>query len=1175
MKFINKIKDYFTLRNNHFDDIHNANETLLLPPSAAKATVIDKGKDSHYVHFYSKFHTPQNNDNNMRMNKISTSKYTKFNFIPKILYEQFSKIANLYFLLIALFQTVKEISNSNGQPVILFPLFIVISINGAKDFYEDWKRKKSDMEENEKSVLIYDKNDKKFYTNKWENVAEGDVLKICEDEFFPADCVVIATSESNGACYIETKSIDGETNLKFKKANAKISSRLKINDNAFEDNLVNYDFAYLITQKPNEFIYEFSAKYVSPPENRNNYYTNTNNVNNNRETSIDINSFILRGCSLKQTKYVYAVAVYIGHDTKIMRNSPKSRNKTSRVESIMNNQIFLVFFLQMSISFIAAFFCVLNRPSFIRGWFFFFIVRAGTWLVLINNIVPISLLVTLEMVKYVQGLFIAWDIELYDTKRRLNPQVQTSTLNEELGQVKFIFADKTGTLTKNNMRFKAMSICDDVFGIDDDISANKCEYMNDPYGLITNFDFNSRIFKNVLGDKSYKNAKYIDLFLTTLAVCHTVVVEQKESQKITYQASSPDEIAMVNCARYFNYIFAGRDAYNNLTIKSANNNTPEKLYNILNILEYTSERKRMSVIAKCPDGKIRIFAKGADSVISEKIANKSLLIDTNKHLIKFAQKGLRTLMIAYRELSEEQYNKFDEMFRNASCASNFTDREVMMNKAIDLVERDLTLLGATAIEDELQDNVADTLKSFIDTGIKVWVLTGDKMDTAKSIAFSCELISHEFFIFEFPENSSYEDINAKLKEFSKEYYLSEGEQKKFALIVSLNELNKILCDITLTNLFYSLAVHCNSVLCCRVTPKQKAQMVSLVKDRQPNITTLAIGDGSNDVNMITTANIGIGIIGVEGRQAVRASDYAIAQFQNLKRLLFVHGRESYRKNSFIVCYNFYKNVLFVIPHFWFGFVSQFSGQYLYDPWLYQIFNILFASFPIIWFGIYDKEVSYDTLMNDNRYYMQGIIGKLFHSFRFWKWICYGILQASFIYVFSFYANQSCGNRSGNVEDLDASGSIAYSGVVVIVNLKIFLTTSTHTVISVGLFLLSTFAYYFILYIMSEFPIFFNFNNFSMISKGFNFYLSTLCLVMICVIIDVGTGTFLRVYGWVADPLSLRPEEFEPKVEIKEMEMLRDGINNNEINNKFTGSAFAQQENQNVAINVNKKNMFIE
>ena len=321
--------------------------------------------------------------------------------------------------------------------------------------------------------------------------------------------------------------------------------------------------------------------------------------------------------------------------------------------------------------------------------------------------------------------------------------------------------------------------------------------------------------------------------------------------------------------------------------------------------------------------------------------------------------------------------------------------------------------------------------------------------------------------------------------------------------------------------------------------------------------------------MITTANIGIGIIGVEGRQAARASDYAIGQFKFIKRLLFVHGRESYRKNSFIVCYNFYKNVLFVIPHFWFGFVSHFSGQYLYDPWLYQIFNIIFASFPIIWFGIYDKEVSYDILMKDRRYYTQGIVGKLFHSSRFWKWIIYGILQASFIYIFSFYANESNGNRSGNVNDLDASGSIAYSGVVVIVNLKILLATCTHTVISVGLFVFSTGAYYLILYIMSRFPFFYNFNNFSMISHGWNFYLSSLCLVIICAIIDVGTGTFLRIYGWVADPLSLRPEEFEPRVEMEEIIKEK-----NELNNKFTGSAFAQQENQTIAMSVNNKKMYI-
>jgi phospholipid-transporting ATPase len=191
---------------------------------------------------------------------------------------------------------------------------------------------------------------------------------------------------------------------------------------------------------------------------------------------------------------------------------------------------------------------------------------------------------------------------------------------------------------------------------------------------------------------------------------------------------------------------------------------------------------------------------------------------------------------------------------------------------------------------------------------------------------------------------------------------------------------------------------------------QKDDNLEISKNRKDNqnktmsplkdsVITLAIGDGANDVNMITSAHVGVGIIGVEGRQAARASDYAIGEFQYLKRLLFVHGRESYRKNSFIVCYNFYKNFLFVMPHFWFGIISYFSGQSLYDPWIYQLFNIIFASFPIIWFGIYDKEVSYDILVSDYRYYTQGIIGKLFHSLRFWKWIVYGILQALVIFIY--------------------------------------------------------------------------------------------------------------------------------------------------------------------------------
>jgi len=199
-------------------------------------------------------------------------------------------------------------------------------------------------------------------------------------------------------------------------------------------------------------------------------------------------------------------------------------------------------------------------------------------------------------------------------------------------------------------------------------------------------------------------------------------------------------------------------------------------------------------------------------------------------------------------------------------------------------------------------------------------------------------------------------------------------------------------------------------------------MVSLIKDRQPLTTTLAIGDGANDVNMITAAHIGVGILGVEGRQAARASDYAIGQFSYLKRLLFVHGRESYRKNSFVVCYNFYKNVLFVMPQFWFGLVSYYSGQTLYGSWIYQLYNIVFTCLPIIWFGIYDKEVSYDNLMIDTQYYVQGMIGKLFHSIRFWKWVSYGMIQAVCVYLFSFVANSSATNMDGKHQDIFSNGN---------------------------------------------------------------------------------------------------------------------------------------------------------
>ena len=1127
-------------------------------------------------------------NSNFPKNSISTSKYTCLNAIPLILFEQFSKMANIYFLIIAFFQIFKEISNSNGKPVILFPLFIVVAINGIKNFHEDWKRKKSDEKENNKITLIYNPKKRNFVKKKWKEVLLGDIIKVKEGEFFPADCIILNTSEESNCCYIETKSIDGETNLKFKKSNKNI---LEITQNSNKkEHLVYLNKSIIQCQPPNEFIYQFNGKFISK---------------NQKEIFLDINNFILRGCSLKQTSYVHAAIVYVGHDTKIMKNSISAKGKVSKIEDIMNHQIIIVLILQIIIGFICSIIgnsqLYLDRKYLgyifpdegeeVKISFLDFIITVGTWIILINNIVPISLLMTLEMVKYLQGIFISWDYHMYDLRNNQKPIVQTSTLNEELGQVKFIFTDKTGTLTKNYMEYKAMSINGKIYGIRDKkyqkMEENKNKYnkiLKDNFGIITNFNFHSKEFiKDYVNNYNEHNEQYhkIHLFLLCLALCHSVITDQNDLPAISYKSSSPDETAMVNCARKFGIIFEGRDVYDNifLRVKNKKDDNYEKItYKLLNCLDYSSERKRMSVIVRAPDNKIYLFAKGADSAIGERVTQNRKLFDiTGEHLIKFAKNGLRTLMIAYRELSEEEYNIFNDAFKLAM--NNPEQKDNLLKNAYSLVEKDYFLLGATAIEDKLQDNVSDVLFSFIEAGIKIWVLTGDKMDTAKSIAYSCKLLDHSFIIFQF-ESFNIEDedkasvkIRENLKNFFKIYYEQNEKEKnrKFGLIVSLNELSIILGNEEMENIFYSLAIKCNTVLCCRVSPKQKAQMVNLVKYRQPEITTLAIGDGANDVNMITSASLGIGIMGVEGLQAARASDYSIGEFQFLKRLLFVHGRESYRKNSFIVCYNFYKNFLFVFPQFWLGFSNYFSGQYLYDPYLYQFFNIIFASLPIGWFGIYDKEVSYDILISDSRYYTQGIINKLFRRRRFWKWVFYGIIQAYFVYIYSFYTCNYVNN--GYLHDLTSQGSIAYSGVVLVVNFKIFVTTSTHTYISFILFLLSILSYYFIISIMTLFEEFYNFNNFKMIINSWEFYLSTLLLVILCIVFDRGINKFCKIFGIIIDPLEIDLNKFETKIDYKEMSLIRGEIEE-EINNDFTGAAFTYSYNNELkeAIDRRRKKM---
>ena len=355
---------------------------------------------------------------------------------------------------------------------------------------------------------------------------------------------------------------------------------------------------------------------------------------------------------------------------------------------------------------------------------------------------------------------------------------------------------------------------------------------------------------------------------------------------------------------------------------------------------------------------------------------------------------------------------------------------------------------------------------------------------------------------------------------------------KFALVISSDELNILSLNYELEILFYELSSRCNSVLCCRVSPIQKAKMVHLIqrftklqqkkgsnyykyinqkddnleisknkKDKQnkamsplkDSVITLAIGDGANDVNMITSAHVGVGIIGVEGKQAARASDYAIGQFKFLKKILFYHGHESLRRNSFIIYYNFYKNFLFVMPQFYVGFYSLFSGQSIYDPWLYQLFNIVFSVLPILWFGIYDSERTTTVSMSNAKYYASAN-KKIYDNWNFVKWIINGITQGLAVFIFVFFSNNTYSNNdTGEIQDFKSMGMMTYSLVVIIVNLKVFQMTSVHGVVSIFFLIFSIGSYYALTWYMGNEPYMFYFGVFWRVLKNNRYFLVMGCL----------------------------------------------------------------------------------
>lgn len=602
-----------------------------------------------------------------------------------------------------------------------------------------------------------------------------------------------------------------------------------------------------------------------------------------------------------------------------------------------------------------------------------------------------SLFVTVEIIKFYQAYLISSDLDMYHKETDTPAVCRTSSLVEELGQIQYIFSDKTGTLTRNIMEFKSCSI------------AGKCYASEIPEDkkltVIDGEEIGYYDFTQLKEDMDAPQlGQVVQEFFTLLASCHTVIPENKDDGTIKYQAASPDEGALVEGAAGLGFKFTVRRP-KSITVDIRGTDYE---YELLSILEFNSTRKRMSAIFRCPDGKIRLYCKGADTVILERLApDNPFITKTMSHLEEFAGEGLRTLCLAMRVIPDEEYLDWSAIFEEAS--TTLTDRAQKLDDAAELIEKDMFLLGATAIEDKLQEGVPETIHTLQDAGIKIWVLTGDRQETAINIGMSCKLLSEDMNLLIVNEDN-FEDTRMNIQkkvQAIRSQKAGIGELDTLALVIDGKSLGFAL-EKSIEKDFLDLAVVCKAVICCRVSPLQKALVVKLVK-RHLKALLLAIGDGANDVSMIQAAHVGVGISGMEGMQAARAADVSIGQFRFLRKLLLVHGAWTYQRLSKAILYSFYKNIALYMTQFWYVFSNGFSGESIYESWTITFYNVICTVLPPFILGIFDQFISARLLDRYPQLYQLGQRGAFLNVRQFWEWVINGFYHSILLYVGSVAA----------------------------------------------------------------------------------------------------------------------------------------------------------------------------
>ncbi|KAM4532174.1 phospholipid-transporting ATPase ID-like [Fundulus diaphanus] len=1002
-------------------------------------------------------------------NGIKTSKYNVFSFLPLNLFEQFSRLANAYFLFLLILQLIPQISSVPWFTTAV-PLTIVLSVTAVKDANDDIKRHKQDKQVNNRLVKILLNGE--LREEKWMNVQVGDIVKLESNQFVTADLLLLSSSEPLNLIYVETAELDGETNLKVKQG-------------------------LTVTGEMGDDIEALSAfrgeVRCEPPNNHLDKFKGTLTLDG-QQYGLDNDKVVLRGCTVRNTEWCFGLVIFGGPDTKLMQNSGRTTFKRTSIDQLMNILVLCIFgFLATMCAVMtvghaiweekegSAFTAFLPRKpgvdvplsSFYSFW---------SYVIVLNTMVPISLYVSVEMIRLGNSFFIDWDRKMYHPGKDTPAQARTTTLNEELGQIKYIFSDKTGTLTQNIMTFNKCSINGKNYGELYDFSGHRIEITEKTQRL--DFSWNQLadptfIFHDYSLLETIKEGNpEAQAFFRLLALCHTVMPEEKKEGELNYQAQSPDEGALVTAARNFGFVFRSRTPETITLMEMGQKVT----YELLAVLDFNNTRKRMSVIVRDPEGKMTLYCKGADTIIYERLqpsCNKLKEV-TTAHLNEYAGDGLRTLVLAYKDLEESYMGRWMERHHEVSTAME--GREEGLDELYEEIEKDLMLLGATAVEDKLQDGVPQTIEQLAKADIKIWVLTGDKQETAENIGYSCNMLREEmkdiFIVAANTADGVKEELqNARRKMCpgaaeeptvikaragllwlqKTQTVLDENVDGEYGLIINGHSLAHALGqDLELELL--RTACLCKTVICCRVTPLQKAQVVELVK-KYKQAVTLAIGDGANDVSMIKAAHIGVGISGQEGMQAVLSSDFSFAQFRYLQRLLLVHGRWSYIRMCKFLRYFFYKNFTYTLVHFWYAFFCGFSAQTVYDDWFITLYNTVYTATPVLALGLFEQDVNDRWSSHYPQLYSPGQLNKFFSKKAFFHSVMISCYTSLVLFFLPWAAMHDTVRDDGkDIADYQSFALLTQTCLLIVVSAQMFLDTDYWTAMN-QLFLWGSLAAY--------------------------------------------------------------------------------------------------------------------